>query len=97
ASLDGSVLEKDHEAYKRALVFLSRCQNRSESNTMQYDGGSGSVIVAGDDGGATYGPGDSKAGTVELANGKKIGRSYGSMTYALLKSFIFAGVPKDDP
>jgi len=96
-ALAASGLEKDHEAYKRALVFLSRCQNRSESNTLEYDGGGGNVIVAGDDGGATYAPGDSKAGTIELANGKKVARSYGSMTYALLKSFIFAGVPKDDP
>ncbi|MFN0009699.1 MAG: prenyltransferase/squalene oxidase repeat-containing protein [Planctomycetota bacterium] len=96
-ALAASGLEKGHEAYQRALVFLSRCQNRSESNTLRYDGGSGNVIVSGDDGGATYAPGDSKAGTVELANGKKVGRSYGSMTYALLKSFIFAGLSKDDP
>lgn len=96
-ALSASGLEKDHEAYARALVFLSRCQNRSESNTLEYDAGGGSVIVASDDGGATYAPGDSKAGTIELANGRKVARSYGSMTYALLKSFIFAGVPKDDP
>jgi squalene-hopene/tetraprenyl-beta-curcumene cyclase len=96
-ALSASGLEKGNEAYKRALIFLSRCQNRSESNTLSYDAGGGTVIVASDDGGATYAPGDSKAGTVELANGKKVARSYGSMTYALLKSFIFAGLPKDDP
>jgi squalene-hopene/tetraprenyl-beta-curcumene cyclase len=37
------------------------------------------------------------AGYIELEGGRKIPRSYGSMTYALLKSYIFAGVPKDDP
>lgn len=94
-ALAASGLEKGHEAYKRALVFLSRCQNRSESNTIAIESG-GTTIVAGDDGGATYAPGDSKAGTIDLGNGKKAARSYGSMTYALLKSFIFAGMPKND-
>jgi squalene-hopene/tetraprenyl-beta-curcumene cyclase len=27
----------------------------------------------------------------------KVPRSYGSMTYALLKCFVFAGLPKEDP
>lgn len=96
-ALSASGLEKGNEAYKRALVFLSRCQNRSESNTLSYDAGGGTVIVASDDGGATYAPGNSKAGTIDLPNGKKAARSYGSMSYALLKSFILAGLPKDDP
>ncbi len=42
-------------------------------------------------------PGDSKAGFVELADGTRVPRSYGSMTYALLKCYVFAGLPKDDP
>jgi squalene-hopene/tetraprenyl-beta-curcumene cyclase len=95
-ALAASGLEKGNPAYQRALVFLSRCQNRSESNTMTYPQGDGTVLVSADDGGATYAPGDSKAGTIDLGNGKKIARSYGSMSYALLKSFIFAGLPKDD-
>src|SRR5439155_10331034 len=41
--------------------------------------------------------GDSKAGFIDLGNGRKVPRSYGSMTYALLKSYIFAGLPKEDP
>jgi len=95
-ALSASGLAQGHEAYQRALVFLSRCQNRSESNTMVIEAG-GKTIVAGDDGGATYAPGDSKAGTIDLPDGRKVARSYGSMTYALLKSFVFAGLPKDDP
>ena len=95
-ALAASGLEKDNPAYKRALVFLSRCQNRSESNDMQVSTDEG-VIVSGNDGGGIYAPGNSKAGTIELADGKKVARSYGSMSYALLKSFIFAGLPKDDP
>jgi squalene-hopene/tetraprenyl-beta-curcumene cyclase len=32
-----------------------------------------------------------------LPNGKSVPRSYGSMTYALLKSYTLAGVQGDDP
>lgn len=95
-ALAASGLEKSNPAYKRALVFLSRCQNRSESNTLVVES-DGAKIVAGDDGGGIYTPGVSKAGTIELADGRKVARSYGSMSYALLKSFIFAGLPKEDP
>jgi squalene-hopene/tetraprenyl-beta-curcumene cyclase len=95
-ALAASGLEKGNPAYKRALVFLSRCQNRSESNSMKVDTEAG-VIVAGNDGGGVYAPGNSKAGTIDLPDGRKVARSYGSMSYALLKSFIFAGLPKDDP
>ncbi len=95
-ALAASGLEKDNPAYKRALIFLSRCQNRSESNDMKVATDAG-VIVSGDDGGGIYAPGNSKAGTIDLPDGKKVARSYGSMSYALLKSFVFAGLPKDDP
>jgi squalene-hopene/tetraprenyl-beta-curcumene cyclase len=95
-ALAASGLEKDHPAYSRALVFLSRCQNRSESNSMKVETDAG-TIVAGDDGGGIYAPGNSKAGTIDLPDGRKVARSYGSMSYALLKSFSFAGLPKDDP
>jgi len=84
------------ETFRKALLFLQRCQNNSETNDLALESESG-VIVAGNDGGAAYAPGDSKAGYIELADGKKIPRSYGSMTYALLKGYLFAGLPKDDP
>ena len=89
-------LDKDHEAFRRSLRFLERCQNRSERNDVRIPEG-GQVVVSGDDGGSAYAPGQSMAGYIELDGGRKIPRSYGSMTYALLKSYIFAGVPKDDP
>jgi len=95
-ALTASGLESNHEAYARALRFLDRCQNRSESNDLEL-AIDGEIYVAGDDGGAAYMPGNSPAGYVELEDGRKVARSYGSMTYALLKGFIFAGVPKDDP
>ena len=80
----------DSEAIQRALVFISRTQNLdSEHNTTPF---AGKV----NDGGFYYTPaagGTSQAG--ETANGGL--RSYGSMTYAGLKSMIFAGVDSNDP
>jgi len=78
------------EAVQRALVFVSRCQNRaSAENPTPF-------ATKVDDGGFYYTPaagGDSMAGKTE--NGGL--RSYASMTYAGLKSMIFAGLTKDDP
>jgi squalene-hopene/tetraprenyl-beta-curcumene cyclase len=80
----------DDEAVKRALIFVSRCQNlETEHNTTP-------VAAKNPDGGFYYTPaggGSSPAGTT--ANGGL--RSYGSMSYAGLKSMIFAGVKADDP
>lgn len=74
----------DDEVWKKAVKFLERTQNRSESNDQKW---------AGNDGGFIYSPdGESKAGTDE--NGSP--RSYASMTYAGLLSFIYANVDKDD-
>lgn len=87
---------EDSEVWKRAVVFLNRCQNRSESNDMAKEL-SGRGITVGNDGGFIYRPHESKAGEEELPEGKKGLRSYGSMTYAGLKSFIYANVGKDDP
>jgi squalene-hopene/tetraprenyl-beta-curcumene cyclase len=78
-------------AYQRALTFITRTQNRSESNDQAFSG---------NDGGFFYTPargGESMAGLISLDSGKKEPRSYGSMTYAGLKSFIYAGLTKDDP
>ncbi|MEM7475141.1 MAG: prenyltransferase/squalene oxidase repeat-containing protein [Planctomycetota bacterium] len=80
----------DDEAMKKALAFVSRCQNLdSEHNDSPHakkidDGGFYYTVANG---------GETKAGTAE--NGGL--RSYGSMTYAGLKSMIYAGVSKDDP
>jgi squalene-hopene/tetraprenyl-beta-curcumene cyclase len=77
-------------AIQRALTFVSRCQNLdTEHNDSEFakknpDGGFYYTIAAG---------GESKAGNTE-AGGLS---SYGSMTYAGLKSMIYAGVGKDDP
>jgi squalene-hopene/tetraprenyl-beta-curcumene cyclase len=94
-ALVASGLEKDHAAFDRAVRFLERCQNRSESNDFELQSAEGR-IVAGNDGGAGYYPGNSKAGFEVLADGTKIPRSYGSMTYALLKGLVFSGLDAED-
>jgi squalene-hopene/tetraprenyl-beta-curcumene cyclase len=80
----------EDEAVKRALVFVSRCQNlETEHNTTPF-------AAKNPDGGFYYTPaagGNSQAGNT--AEGGL--RSYASMTYAGLKSMIFAGVGPDDP
>lgn len=80
----------DDDAVKRALVFVSRCQNlESEHNTTPF-------AAKNPDGGFYYTPvgeGSSPAG--KTAEGGL--RSYGSMSYAGLKSMIFAGLKADDP
>ncbi len=91
-------VKSDHESIRKALQFINRCQNHSETNTGTWkDEDSGNVYVAGNDGGATYYPGGSSAGYEELEGGKRVARSYGSMTYAMLKCYLFAGVERDDP
>lgn len=102
-ALRNSGLPSDHEALQKALVFLQRTQNLKSVNDFhgkvpdpERDG----VILdatSGDDGGASYYPGNSNAGYITLPNGKSVPRSYGSMTYALLKSYTLAGLKGDDP
>jgi squalene-hopene/tetraprenyl-beta-curcumene cyclase len=88
-ALQAAGATKDDPAVKKALVFLSRCQNlETEHNTTKFS----SLI---NDGGFYYTPaagGNSQAGNE--ANGGL--RSYGSMTYVGLKSMIFAGLTPED-
>ncbi len=95
-------LPADHEAFQKALTFLQRTQNLKSVNDFQGkvpDPDREGVVLdatSGDDGGAGYYPGNSNAGYVVQPDGKSSPRSYGSMTYALLKSYTLAGVPGDD-
>lgn len=81
--------DADSQAIQKALAFVSRCQNlESEHNTLEF-------ATKNSDGGFIYNPiggGSSDAGKTD--NGGL--RSYGSMTYAGLKSMIHAGLTKDD-
>lgn len=95
-ALKAAGVPPDSEVWKRAVAFLNRCQNRSESNDLtkelEKEG-----ITRSDDGGFTYTPKASKPNEGPGGDPKKGLRSYGSMTYAGLKSFIYANVKKDDP
>ena len=88
-ALQAAGAKKDDPAVQKALVFLSRCQNlETENNTTAH----ASKV---NDGGFYYTPaagGNSQAGNT--ANGGL--RSYGSMTYAGLKSMIYAGLTPED-
>lgn len=91
-ALQETGLPKDHPSWKRMQTFLSRMQLRSESNDQPY------AKDAGDDGGFIYELDESKAPKyTDPKTGKELLRSYGSMTYAGLKTFIYAGLSKDDP
>jgi len=90
-ALENAGLKKDDPAFQNALKFVTRNQNNSETNDQKF---------AGNDGGFVYSPandGESPAGVLVGADGKRVVRSYGSMTYAGLKSMIYAGLTKDDP
>ena len=78
--------DKNAPVFKKAITFLQRVQARKESNDQAW------VNVSDNDGGFIY---DSKGRSMAEKDGKA--RSYGSMTYAGLKSYIYAGVSKTDP
>jgi squalene-hopene/tetraprenyl-beta-curcumene cyclase len=90
-ALKDAGLPPDDPAFKKALVFVSRCQNlKTEDNKQPWAGkiNDGSFIYSAAGGGQTKVEGGSPE--VGLPG-------YGSMTYAGIKSMIYCGVSKDDP
>jgi squalene-hopene/tetraprenyl-beta-curcumene cyclase len=89
-ALKSTETPENRAAIQNALVFISRCQNlESEHNTTEF-------AAKNPDGGFYYTP---AAGGASMAGKTDNGglRSYGSMTYAGLKSMIYAGLTTDDP
>ena len=80
--------------WSAALEFVSRCQNLETTNDLSKRYLS---VKEEDKGGFVYFPGDSKAGEVEVSDEKVALRSYGSMSYAGLLSFIYAEMNPNDP
>ena len=86
----------DDPAMQRAMVFVARTQNRSESNSSAW------AAAGSNDGGFVYAPavrgdltqGESKAGPGPGGRGL---RSYGSMTYVGFKSLLYADLSRRDP
>ncbi|MDV6033541.1 MAG: terpene cyclase/mutase family protein [Phycisphaera sp. RhM] len=85
--------DADDEAIQKALRFISRTQNLAgHGNDTEHADKIG-------DGGFYYTPaagGETKVVGEDGDNGGGL-RSYGSMTYAGLKSMIYAGLTDDDP
>jgi squalene-hopene/tetraprenyl-beta-curcumene cyclase len=85
---------KDDPAIKNALLFLSRCQNLpGEANKLDYS----KKATEDDKGGFVYNPADAANDKSDKRTPEGGLRSEGGMTYAGLKSFLYAGVGKDDP
>jgi squalene-hopene/tetraprenyl-beta-curcumene cyclase len=83
---------KNDPAVQRALKFVSRCQNLAgEFNDQPF----AKKAAPDDEGGLTYSPIVGERNPNKTAAGGL--RSSGVMTYAGLKSFLHAGVNKEDP
>ena len=96
-----SGVSPDHPGLKRALEFVTRTQNLSTHNDQPW---------AGEDGGGVYSPDSSMArGSFRSDSGQvsekdKAGgdtptklNSYGSMTYAMITSYIYLDLSPEDP
>ncbi len=83
---------KDDPAIQQALKFISRCQNLpGETNDQPF----ARKTSKDDEGGLTYHPFADEKNPYQTAEGGL--RSLGGMTYGGLKSFLYAGISKDDP
>ena len=79
--------------FAAAIEFIERCQNRPESNKQPWVSKNAKEY-----GGFIYGPTETRGPKEEPdANGRVAMRSYGSISYAGLMSFIYAGLTTDDP
>jgi squalene-hopene/tetraprenyl-beta-curcumene cyclase len=78
--------------WNAAIAFVSRCQNLSSTNPLSWVS-----EHASDQGGFVYFPGFSNAGGATNPDGSQSLRSYGSMSYAGLLSFIYAELSPRDP
>ena len=89
-ALHASGTPSNAPVFKKAVIFLQRVQNRRESNDQAW------AKSAPNDGGFVY---EAQGGSKASEENPKLGEhaSYGSMTYAGLKSYIYCGVTKSDP
>lgn len=85
--------KKDDPAVQKALTFISRSQNLpGEFNDQPY----AAKTTDDDKGGFVYNPTDANNEKSDKRTPAGGLRSEGGMTYAGLKSFLYAGVSKDD-
>jgi hypothetical protein len=92
-ALQAAGVSKDDPAVQRALVFISRCQNLpGETNDRPF----AKKTTDEDKGGFVYTVTEPKSDDPRRTSNGGL-RSEGAMTYAGLKSMLYAGVSKDDP
>ena len=85
---------KDDPAVKKALTFISRSQNLpGEFNDQPF----AAKATEDEQGGFVYNPTDQANAKSDKRTPAGGLRSEGGMTYAGLKSFLYAGLAKDDP
>jgi len=89
---DNTLADNADLNWAAAIQFLQNCQNLPAYNKQSW---------ASDDprnkGGFIYYPGQSMAGSETNANGRVALRSYGSISYAGLLSYIYCDLRPDDP
>ncbi|MCA8915763.1 MAG: terpene cyclase/mutase family protein [Planctomycetes bacterium] len=94
-------VSEDDPLWADALTFLKRNQNagevQDEGFEAMYKGKPVKMAEKGDPnyGGSIYSEETSKAGATENEDGTVTLASYGSMTYNLLRAYLFAGLKKD--
>ena len=96
AAMKATDLPEDDPAWKKMVEFVSKCQQSSATNPLKKMDVKLEHPI-GNDGGALYYPDYSSVGTVKLPDGRVVWRSYGSMTYAMIMSFLYARVDPKDP
>ena len=90
--VEDTATSKDDELdWDAAIQFVQRCQNLPETNPQTW--ASGDEVNRG---GFVYNPSSSKAGEMTLEDGRVALRSYGSISYAGMLSYIYADMKPDD-
>ena len=102
-ALHDARVSPDDPAVQRAMLFVTRTQNLTSTNPAEW------AQRGSNDGGFVYTPanngesfasedaGEGRYGELIPQGQPRSLRSYGSMTYAGLKSLLYAGLSRDDP
>jgi squalene-hopene/tetraprenyl-beta-curcumene cyclase len=92
-ALKAAGITDNDPVWETARTFIKHCQNSTEVNDLDPN-------TVGNDGGGKYLPVDhedgSPAGTEKTRDGKTIRKSYGSISYGMLLSYLWCDVKKDD-
>ncbi len=102
-ALHDAGVSPDDPAVQRALIFVARTQNLKSSNDAawaKHGSGDGGFVYTPTNGGESFASeaaGEGRFGEIRPEGSPQSLRSYGSMSYAGLKSMLYAGLTRDDP